>query len=357
MFSCTPCSEQECKKERCNSVDKFLCTSGDAINGCNFSADHWPNNSNVCDSCCDTSNCGEGPRPGPQPGPRPRPRPGPGPGKMGWSCVNDAEEITGGVIEFIFIYFNIPINGEPISNNEGFSADVLEENLSFIPNSKVLYPNVNLLQSKNKKIAGNGFTIIKRDNRDVYPWDNGENYEEGEKVYFQFANTDLNMMITFGVKITSIWTGKLPSCVYIPGGQYQTRTECLYKSDKNCYNGYKCNNLDGTCRFTVRTGSFLSKEECETGILENASKCSKQDDCRSDIGEVCRIEDGADTGICAWSPGCVNIATKYKYKCTSDFNNQNAPRKDNNLCIFGPFEGKGTYNSMNECMSNCNIRY
>ena len=37
MFSCTPCSEQECKKERCNSVDKFLCTSGDAINGCNFS--------------------------------------------------------------------------------------------------------------------------------------------------------------------------------------------------------------------------------------------------------------------------------------------------------------------------------
>lgn len=343
MF-CKPCSEKECKTERCHTAH-FLCTSGDAINGCNSSADHWPNNPNVCKSCCDTRNCGKGPAPGPRPGPAP----GPAPGKMGWSCVKDAEKVTGGVMRFIFIYFNIPINGEAISNDEGFSADVLEENLSFIPNRKILYPNVNVLQSKNKKIAGNGFSIIKVDG-ETYAWGMGENYEEGEKVYFQLANTDLNMMITFGVKITAIGTGKIHSCVYIPGGQYQTREECAYRNDKSCYNGYDCNILDGKCRFSI-TGPLLSKKACETGILENASKCSTQADCRS--VEVCRIEDGADTGICVFRDSCV----KYKYKCTSDFNNQNAPGKDNNLCIFGPFEGKGTYNSMNECMSNCNTTY
>jgi hypothetical protein len=95
-------------------------------------------NPNVCKSCCDTRNCGKGPAPGPRPGP----------GKMGWSCVKDAEKVTGGVTRFIFIYFNIPINGEAISNDEGFSAEVLEENLSFIPNRKILYPNVNVRSRK-----------------------------------------------------------------------------------------------------------------------------------------------------------------------------------------------------------------
>ena len=337
MFSCKPCSEKECKSTSCSNMNPYMCTNGTAIRGCNNDPDYWSSRPNDCYSCCDTTSCG-------RPAPRPAPRP------MGWDCIKGSIKTTTPreIIEFEVVYFDIPKNGVPIINNNGFSLGEIKEQLDsfMIPGMEIeIYHNIepnnlffpyNFDEITNAPGYGASLLLYKEGGLTIHRKTGislgygGQNYTRGENVYFEFAD-DLNkQMITIGIRIKELDAyRKITSCQYVPGGKYKTRKDCM--ENENCYGGYGCNNSMGYCRYNIN-GLFSTAEECLSGIPVDGKACTTDSDCN---GTKCVKNDVRNpNGICSLLEYC----ELHGYNCK------------NSLCVL---EKGGKYSSLNECMKRC----